>query len=66
MTKRQKKGFEIEMPFSPSAFLAGPMKGSFYDDEAKCERVPASGSFRIPPAPQDSRIEEKSKNKKVK
>ena len=35
MTKRQKKGFEIEMPFSPSAFLAGPMKGSFYDDEAK-------------------------------
>jgi len=53
MEKETRKGFDIEMEFSPELFLEKGQRNSFYDDATAEERVPASGSFRIPPSPND-------------
>jgi len=53
MEKETRKGFDIEMEFSPALFLEKGQRNSFYDDAPATEKIVASGSFRIPPFPND-------------
>ncbi|MDE7244020.1 MAG: hypothetical protein K2O18_08600 [Oscillospiraceae bacterium] len=51
MKSISQKGFDIEINFPPELFEEKGQQNSFYDGESADERVPAAGSFRIPPSP---------------